>query len=162
MNPTRRKAVGALPDPPAAAVRNKLGPGRTAVVDEDDVVADAFADFFRAMEAGQFATLDDRHDLWQVLVMLTERRVVDQIRRERAIKRSAAKAVSPGAMADDAAHQPIEQDNISQVTDGEPTPAFATETCRAATDPAGGTAQRDDAGHCDQKTRRLYESRDCR
>ena len=48
-------------------LRRKLGPRRSGIADEDDIVADAFVDFFRAAEAGQFTKLDDRHDLWQVL-----------------------------------------------------------------------------------------------
>lgn len=101
-------------------------PRRSGIADEDDIVADAFVDFFRAAEAGQFTKLDDRHDLWQVLVMLTERRVIDQLRRERAAKRSAAKIDSPEAAAG-APHGHVDEDNISQVSDGEPTPAFAAE-----------------------------------
>jgi RNA polymerase sigma factor (sigma-70 family) len=105
--------------------RRKLGHRQLHIADEDDIVADVFVDFFRAAEAGQFAKLDDRHDLWQVLVMLTERKVIDQLRRERAAKRNAAQHVSPEAA--DAAHGHVDQDNISQVSDGEPTPAFAAE-----------------------------------
>ena len=58
--------------------------------------------------------------------MLTERRVIDQLRRERAAKRSAAKIDSPEAAAG-APHSHVDEDNISQVSDGEPTPAFAVE-----------------------------------
>ena len=76
--------------------RKKLGSRRSALADEDDAVNDAFADFLRGMEGRQFAKLDDRHDLWQVLVVLTERRVVDQIRHELAVKRGAGRMKPPG------------------------------------------------------------------
>ena len=99
VSPTRPRSCGSGTWSACCGWAGKLGPGRArAVVDEDDVVADALGEIFRAMEAGQFAKLDDRHDLWQVLVILTERRVInDQIRHKRTIKRGAAKADSPGA-----------------------------------------------------------------
>lgn len=47
------------------------------VADEEDVVAVAFASFCRGIAANRFAVLDDRDDLWQVLVVLTERKAVE-------------------------------------------------------------------------------------
>lgn len=55
--------------------------------DEEDVVQKAFADFFRQVQQGRFSKLDDRHDLWQVLCMLVDRRAVDQIKKGNAQKR---------------------------------------------------------------------------
>ena len=52
----------------------KLGKSSRRMADEEDVVAAAFASFFRGVEGEQFASLDDRDDLWQVLLILTERR----------------------------------------------------------------------------------------
>ncbi len=67
-------------------------------VDEEDVALAAFASFFRGIEQGRFAQLNDRHDLWQILLVLTERRVVDHIRRARADKRGGDAVVGESAV----------------------------------------------------------------
>ncbi len=64
----------------------KLSTNKKAA-DEDDVVQEAFAQFFREVEQGRFPKLDDRHDLWQVLAMLVDRRAKDHAHREQAQKR---------------------------------------------------------------------------
>jgi RNA polymerase sigma factor (sigma-70 family) len=50
-------------------------------VDEDDVAARAFEQFALGAQAGRFPRLNDRRDLWQVLVLLTRRRAIDANRR---------------------------------------------------------------------------------
>lgn len=55
--------------------------------DEEDIVQQAFADFFVQVRQNRFPKLDDRHDLWQVLCMLVDRRAVDQIKKGNAKKR---------------------------------------------------------------------------
>ena len=69
--------------------RSKLGDVPRRAEDEEDVALAAFASFCKGIEAGRFSRLDDRDDLWQVLIVLTERKAVDQVRRERAQKRGA-------------------------------------------------------------------------
>ena len=49
-------------------------------VDAEDIVQEAFASFFSGVEAGRFSKLENRHDLWQLLVMLTDRRTTDHFR----------------------------------------------------------------------------------
>jgi RNA polymerase sigma factor (sigma-70 family) len=51
-------------------------------VEGDDIAQEAFAAFFRGVERQRFSRLDDRRDLWQVLIMLADRRAKDQMRRE--------------------------------------------------------------------------------
>src|SRR5688572_21159617 len=46
--------------------------------DEEDVALSAFKSFCQGAGAGRFPRLDDRHDLWQVLVMITRRKAADQ------------------------------------------------------------------------------------
>ena len=67
----------------------KLGDLPRRVADEEDVVISAFNDFLRGVEEGRFARLDDREDLWQVLVMLTERKAIGLRRKVQAEKRGA-------------------------------------------------------------------------
>jgi RNA polymerase sigma factor (sigma-70 family) len=58
-----------------------------ATVDPDDVATTAFCSFLRGIESGRFQRLQNREDLWQVLVMLTKRTAIDERRRVRALKR---------------------------------------------------------------------------
>ncbi|MBS0262363.1 MAG: hypothetical protein JSS02_10470 [Planctomycetes bacterium] len=51
------------------------------VVGGEDIAQEAFAAFFRGVELRRFSQLEDRHDLWQILVMLADRRAKDFIRR---------------------------------------------------------------------------------
>jgi RNA polymerase sigma factor (sigma-70 family) len=57
------------------------------MADEEDVALAAFNSFFLGARQGRFPQLHDRNDLWQILVMLAERKAIDQIRRERSKKR---------------------------------------------------------------------------
>ena len=50
--------------------------------DEEDVVISIFDAAFRGIQEGRFANLGDRHDLWQVLVMLAERKTIALKRRD--------------------------------------------------------------------------------
>ena len=54
-----------------------------AAEDEEDAVLSAFDSFCRAATQGRFPRLDDRDDLWRLLVAITERKVIDQMRRVR-------------------------------------------------------------------------------
>lgn len=58
----------------------KLGQS-TGIEDEQDAVVVAFHDFLHGVSDRRFSRLNDRHDLWQILAMLTDRRIIDQKRR---------------------------------------------------------------------------------
>lgn len=58
-----------------------------AGLDEEDVLISVFDRFFRAAKEERFARLHDRDDLWQILLMLTERKVADHFRAAGAQKR---------------------------------------------------------------------------
>ena len=58
-----------------ARVRLRDAPRRVA--DEEDVALSAFDSFCRGAQAGRFPRLDDRDDLWQILVLLTVRKAID-------------------------------------------------------------------------------------
>src|SRR3984893_4664796 len=53
-------------------------PGRVA--DEEDVALGAFDSFCRAAEQGRFPNLNDRNDLWRLLVVLTAWKVARTVR----------------------------------------------------------------------------------
>ena len=67
--------------------RKKLTQSNRRVFDEEDIVLDVFTDFLSGAKEGRFERLKDRNDLWQVLAMLTERKVISHVRREKAAKR---------------------------------------------------------------------------
>ena len=106
--------------------RDRLDGSPRRVADEEDVVAIAFASFCRGVAEGRFSKLDDRDDLWQVLVVLTERKAIDQIRREHAAKRGSGRvrgeSVFDVVQTDDPA--PV---GLHRVVDAEPTPELAGE-----------------------------------
>jgi RNA polymerase sigma factor (sigma-70 family) len=67
--------------------RHKLGPGPKTTADEEDVAVTAFAEMLSGVRDDRFSQLNDRNDLWQVLIMLTERKAISQRRAEWAQKR---------------------------------------------------------------------------
>ena len=67
--------------------RGKLRTMPRRGADEEDVALSAFDSFFRGVERGQFLQLDDRDDLWQVLLMITERKAFDLVEHEGRQKR---------------------------------------------------------------------------
>jgi len=74
--------------------RVKIGGGARRAADEEDVALSAFDSFCRRAERGQFPRLSDRDDLWQLLVVLTERKAIDLLRREGRKVRGEGKVVS--------------------------------------------------------------------
>jgi DNA-directed RNA polymerase specialized sigma24 family protein len=58
-----------------AHARLRDAPRRMA--DEEDVALSAFDSFCRGVRAGRFPRLDDRDDLWQILVTITVRKAID-------------------------------------------------------------------------------------
>jgi RNA polymerase sigma factor (sigma-70 family) len=64
-----------------AVAKSKLGPGTQRHSDPEDVAYVAFWQMCRRAREDGFSKLDDRNDLWQVLLLLTERRARDAGRR---------------------------------------------------------------------------------
>ena len=63
-----------------ALARARLGGTTRRAADEEDVALSAFDSFYRRAECGQFASLSDRDDLWQILVLILERKAIDLMR----------------------------------------------------------------------------------
>lgn len=110
----------------ARLARKKLGGVSRRAADEDDVVAEVFADFLQGVHERRFERLHDRNDLWQVLAMLTERRAIGHVRKETAAKRGRSQTRGESAF-DNPAAQTSEARGIGQVPGHEPDPAFAAE-----------------------------------
>jgi DNA-directed RNA polymerase specialized sigma24 family protein len=92
--------------------RGKLVARPRALDGPEDVALSAFKSFFLAAKAGRFPRLNDRRDLWQILVMLTARKAIDALRRDRDV--FVAEDSSAGLA-------------IDNIVGSEPTPSFAIE-----------------------------------
>jgi RNA polymerase sigma factor (sigma-70 family) len=57
--------------------RARLRDAPLRIADEEDVALNAFDSFCRGAQAGRFPRLDDRHDLWQILVLITVRKAIN-------------------------------------------------------------------------------------
>jgi DNA-directed RNA polymerase specialized sigma24 family protein len=102
--------------------RGKLSARVRRAADEEDVALSAFHSFCRAAEDGRFPQLNDRDDLWAVLVTVTERKATAQVDRELAKKRGG------GAVRGDSVLSPDgESAGGAEAVAPDPTPAFAAE-----------------------------------
>jgi RNA polymerase sigma factor (sigma-70 family) len=104
-----------------AAQKLRSAPRRMA--DEEDVVATAFNSFYRGVEQGRFPKLDDRDDLWQVLVMLTARKAVNQVKHATRQKRGDGQVRGESIFINP--NDPSA--GIHEIVGDEPTPEFAHE-----------------------------------
>ena len=71
--------------------RARLRGAPRRVADEEDAALSAFDSFCRGAARGRYPKLDDRQDLWRLLVVITERKAIDQVLRERRLKRGRGK-----------------------------------------------------------------------
>jgi DNA-directed RNA polymerase specialized sigma24 family protein len=105
--------------------RNKLraSPRRTAVEDEEDAALSAFDSFCRGAAAGRFSQLTDRDDLWRLLVVLTIRKTLDQIERQRAAKRGGGRLLGESALIGGGSAEG--EAALDRLVGPDPTPEFA-------------------------------------
>jgi DNA-directed RNA polymerase specialized sigma24 family protein len=96
--------------------RGRLQGAARRAADEEDVALSAFASFCRGVERNCFPRLDDRDDLWRVLVVIASRKASNLRRHQGQLKRGGG--LEPGDVAKVAL-----EDIVSQ----EPTPEFAVE-----------------------------------
>ncbi len=106
--------------------RHHLGQTPRRAADEEDVVLSVFDGLCRGVQEGRFPDLYDRDDLWQILVMLTERKASSQQRRELAAKRGGGKVRGDSLLRP--ARVLGEGGQTGQFADTEPTPDFAAHT----------------------------------
>src|SRR5215469_2410844 len=67
--------------------RRKLGDSPRVAADEEDVAISAFKSLCLRAARGQFSELNDRDDLWQLLVMITVRKAINQRKHQARRKR---------------------------------------------------------------------------
>jgi len=117
--------------------RKKLQNTPRRAADEEDVAQSAFASFWRRAQQGQFPQLEDRNDLWHLLMVITVRKAINQAKSERRQKRGGAglnmpTLPDPVSAAEDA--------TLEQIIGSEPTPEFAAqvaEECQRLLDSLG-------------------------
>lgn len=105
--------------------RNKLQAARRRAVDEEDVVQNAFHSFFLGVARGRFPQLNDRDNLWRLLVVITARKALDQLAYEHTQRQGGGtlqgeSRISPGS-------GPWDPTAIERIVGEEPTPEFATQ-----------------------------------
>jgi RNA polymerase sigma factor (sigma-70 family) len=110
--------------------RRKLGEFPRRAMDEEDVVLSAFDSFVRGAAAGRFPQLDDRDDLWRLLVTITARKALAQLRQQLCQKRGGGGVRGESIFGSpDASDEAV---GIDRVLGKEPSPqlaAAASEQC---------------------------------
>lgn len=97
------------------AVRGRLLGQNRAVSDEEDIVLAVFDSFYDAAEKGRFPDLRDRDDLWQLLLTMAIRKVIDKRRREGRSRRG-------GNVDIQSLDQAVEETSVMEVVGNEPSP----------------------------------------
>jgi len=91
--------------------------------DEEDAALSAFQSFCQGAVQGRFPRLDDRHDLWRVLVTITVRKAAGQIERSRTLKRGGGRLLDEAAL--DGPDPEHRAGGLDQLPGPDPTPEFA-------------------------------------
>jgi DNA-directed RNA polymerase specialized sigma24 family protein len=71
--------------------RKRLRGAPKSVADEEDAALSAFDSFCRGAARNRYPRLDDRDDLWRLLVVITERKALDQARHQQRQRRGGSK-----------------------------------------------------------------------
>jgi DNA-directed RNA polymerase specialized sigma24 family protein len=106
--------------------RTKLQGLRSRAADEEDVALSAFDSFYRGVEQGRFPQLDDRNNLWELLLVITIRKAIDLRHHETRQKSGGGKVAGESAL-DGRLGSEVGGAGIEEVLGVEPTPALAVE-----------------------------------
>jgi RNA polymerase sigma factor (sigma-70 family) len=112
--------------------RKKLHGTPRPARDEEDLALSVFDSVFRGAAQGRFPQLQDRNDLWQLLVAVTAHKVIDLLRHERRQKRGGG-AVQEAPALSEASSSSGQGSTIERLIDSEASPEFAAqmaEECR--------------------------------
>jgi DNA-directed RNA polymerase specialized sigma24 family protein len=110
---------------------SRLGALPRGESDEEDAALSAFHSFCQGAARGQFPRLDDRHDLWRLLVTITARKALDQAERLNRKKRGSGRVRGESDLA--GGDPEASGTGLERMVGREPTPAFAamvTDECR--------------------------------
>ena len=101
--------------------RARLRDAPRAAADEEDAALSAFDSLCRGAGGGRFPQLDDRTDLWRVMVTITARKASDMVQHERRLKRGGGDVRTEA----DLAVAALEAGGIAQAPANEPSPELA-------------------------------------
>jgi RNA polymerase sigma factor (sigma-70 family) len=104
--------------------RQRLRGSPRRAADEEDVVLSAFDSFCRRAEAGCFPQLDDRDDVWNLLLTIVWRKA-DKLRRHEGRQKRGAGAVRGDSGLGGAEDSTAQAGGMAAVADDEPTPEEA-------------------------------------
>jgi DNA-directed RNA polymerase specialized sigma24 family protein len=106
--------------------RVKLQGAPRGAADEEDMALSAFDSFCQGAAHGRFPKLDDRDDLWHLLVIITERKTYDWVQHERRQKRGGGEVLGESALPSPSDSSATEA-GMGQVAAREPTPEIAAQ-----------------------------------
>ena len=107
--------------------RTKLNALRsaTAAKDEEDLAASAFQSLYDGVRAGRFPRLEDRDDLWRLLVHLTACKSIDSHRAESRQKRGGGRVFNEADMRAGHTGDQDQGNPLDRIIGTEPSPDFA-------------------------------------
>jgi DNA-directed RNA polymerase specialized sigma24 family protein len=97
----------------------------TAGEDEEDAALSAFNSFCEGAARGRFPQLSDRDDLWRLLVVITARKAMAQIHRERRRKRGGGRVVDEAVLFGHGPGADGSLAGLERIAGEGPTPEFA-------------------------------------
>jgi DNA-directed RNA polymerase specialized sigma24 family protein len=118
-------------------VRKRLRSSGARIADEEAVALSAFNSFYNGIAHGRFPRLEDRDDLWQVLLLLTRQKAVNVLQHETRQKRGGGKVQHLSALAKDDSSA---VEAFAEMVGSEPAADFAAEVaeeCRRLLDRLG-------------------------
>jgi len=98
--------------------RVKLQAGRPPAADGEDVALSAMNTFFQGMVGGRYPLLNDRDDLWRLLVLITARKAYHVMRDDARQKRGKKRQRATGEL------NPDDCQAMDQIVGQEPSPDF--------------------------------------
>ena len=98
--------------------RSKLYNVPKRISDEEDIAINVFYSLCDGIEKGRFDRLDDRDDLWKLLVVMTHHKSANQIRHQTAKKRGGGKVRG---------HSIADEFQLDEMFVDDPTPEFFAE-----------------------------------
>ncbi len=108
-----------------ALARKHLPKDSRRASDEEDVALSAFHSLCNGAAAGQFPKLDDRDDLWRLLVVITLRKARRVLRRGQSQKRGGGRGSEDSILVPEGKkHAPT---SLTELLGDGPSPAFAAE-----------------------------------
>jgi DNA-directed RNA polymerase specialized sigma24 family protein len=142
--------------------RARLRDAPRAAADEEDAALSAFDSLCRGVSEGRFPRLDDRADLWRILVTITARKAADLVEHEGRQKRGGGRVRTEA----DLAAAALEAGGLGQAPANDPSPelaAMVADECRRLFDLLPDESLREVAalkleGHTD---REVAERLDC-